>query len=120
MVVTVATAATVVVVVVSAALFTRRYLKVKPKRGAALAFWSYHPNGVLDLRAFHGGCPVKAGGVKWMGQQWVLGVPFDKSEWHGDNFRKSRYKESWFEQFAQRDVQQRHLFRREAEGTEAP
>ena len=39
-------------------LVRRRYLKVKPVRGAALAFWSYLPNGVLDLRSFHGGCPV--------------------------------------------------------------
>ena len=77
---------------------------MKPRKGAALAFWSYHPNGVLDLRAFHGGCPVIEG-TKWMGQQWILGVPFEEAEWSGDNFKASHYDNSWFEHTARRERQ---------------
>ena len=43
--------------------------------------------------------------MKWMGQQWILGVPFDKSEWVGDNFIGSHHDESWFHQFAAKDVE---------------
>ena len=64
-----------------------------------MVFWSYLPNGVVDLRAFHGGCPV-LDGVKWMGQQWILGVPFVKSEWSTDSYRKSKYNQNWFHESA--------------------
>lgn len=83
--------------------FLNRYLKVKPRKGSAVVFWSYHPNGVVDLRSFHGGCPVLEG-TKWMGQQWILGTRFEESEWKGDNFRQSVYNPEWFQQSANKDV----------------
>jgi len=44
-------------------------LKVKPRRGAALLFYSYLPNGNFDDRMDHGACPVRTGHVdKIIGQ----------------------------------------------------
>lgn len=37
----------------------RRGLAVKPRKGAALLFWSLQPDGkTKDLHSLHGGCPV--------------------------------------------------------------
>jgi prolyl 4-hydroxylase len=33
-------------------------LKVKPKRGDAVLFWSTSPDLTLDTHALHGSCPV--------------------------------------------------------------
>jgi len=40
-----------------------------------------------------------------MGQQWILGVPFDSSEWSGDNFMKSHYDNTWFQQVMDKERQ---------------
>lgn len=43
--------------------------QVKPRRGAALLFYSYLPNGNYDDRLDHGACPVRSGDVdKIVGQ----------------------------------------------------
>ncbi|KAL4434033.1 hypothetical protein ABPG75_000474 [Micractinium tetrahymenae] len=36
-------------------------IKVKPRQGDALLFWSVSPNGTVDKHSLHGGCPVVAG-----------------------------------------------------------
>eukprot|EP00300_Choanocystis_sp_HF-7_P016324 c19378_g1_i3.p1 GENE.c19378_g1_i3~~c19378_g1_i3.p1 ORF type:complete len:497 (-),score=97.64 c19378_g1_i3:98-1588(-) len=50
-------------------------IRVTPKRGAALLFYSLTPLGELDLLTVHGGCPVKKG-VKWISQQWIHESPY--------------------------------------------
>ena len=41
-----------------------------PRAGDALLFYSQHPNGTLDERSLHGGCPVEKGekvvATKWL------------------------------------------------------
>ena len=45
-------------------------LKYKPRMGDALLFWSQKPDGSLDARALHAGCPVVAG-EKWVATKWL-------------------------------------------------
>lgn len=49
-------------------------LKVKPKRGKAIIFYSLKPDGGRDEYSLHGACPVKEG-VKWAANKWVWNVP---------------------------------------------
>ena len=35
--------------------------RYKPRLGDALLFWGVHPDGELDPRSMHGGCPVGVG-----------------------------------------------------------
>jgi len=48
---------------------------MKPRRGDGLIFWSVDPNGKIDHRALHVGCPVVAG-VKWTATVWVHAEPY--------------------------------------------
>lgn len=43
---------------------------VYPKRGDAILFYNQLPDGTLDHRALHGGCPVLQG-TKWAANVWV-------------------------------------------------
>ena len=45
-------------------------LRVRPRKGDALLFYSAHPNGSSDLQALHGGCPVERG-EKWVATLWL-------------------------------------------------
>lgn len=45
-------------------------LKVKPKAGDALLFWSMYPNGKIDPHSLHGSCPVIKG-EKWVATKWI-------------------------------------------------
>jgi len=45
-------------------------LKVKPRQGDALLFYSMHPNGTFDKAALHGSCPVIKG-EKWVATKWI-------------------------------------------------
>lgn len=51
-------------------------LKVKPKKGSAVLFYSLLPSGQLDHLSVHSSCPVKGSSVKWISQQWI------KESWH--------------------------------------
>ncbi|XP_024543927.1 probable prolyl 4-hydroxylase 9 [Selaginella moellendorffii] len=51
-------------------------LKVKPKQGDALLFYSMFPNGTFDKTALHGSCPVIKG-EKWVATKWIR----DKEDW---------------------------------------
>jgi prolyl 4-hydroxylase len=48
---------------------------MKPKRGDGLMFWSVQPNGNIDHRAIHTGCPVLRG-TKWTATVWVHATPY--------------------------------------------
>lgn len=45
-------------------------IKVKPRMGDALLFWSSKVDGGLDRHALHGGCPVVKG-EKWVATKWI-------------------------------------------------
>jgi hypothetical protein len=45
-------------------------LQVHPKRGRAILFYNQLPDGTLDIKAEHGGCPV-AEGHKWAANVWI-------------------------------------------------
>ncbi|KAL3526859.1 hypothetical protein ACH5RR_011515 [Cinchona calisaya] len=45
-------------------------LKVKPRRGDGLLFYSLFPNGTIDLASLHGSCPVIRG-EKWVATKWI-------------------------------------------------
>ena len=46
------------------------YLKVKPRRGAAVLFYTLNPDGSQNKLSLHASCPVTRG-VKWVAQQWA-------------------------------------------------
>jgi len=48
---------------------------MKPKKGDGLLFWSVAPDGSIDHRALHTGCPVVRG-VKWTATIWVHATPY--------------------------------------------
>jgi len=48
---------------------------MKPKKGDGLLFWSVHPDGKIDHRAMHTGCPVVRG-EKWTATVWVHARPY--------------------------------------------
>ncbi|KAK9097216.1 hypothetical protein Sjap_022713 [Stephania japonica] len=45
-------------------------LKVKPRQGDGLLFYSLHPNGTIDPMSLHGSCPVITG-EKWVATKWI-------------------------------------------------
>ncbi|KAH9569254.1 hypothetical protein CY35_03G123600 [Sphagnum magellanicum] len=49
-------------------------LKVKPRQGDALLFYSMLPNGTFDKTALHGSCPVIKG-EKWVATKWIRDKP---------------------------------------------
>lgn len=49
-------------------------LKVKPRKGDGLLFYSLFPNTTIDLMSLHGSCPVIKG-VKWVATKWIRDQP---------------------------------------------
>ncbi|MCO5567445.1 hypothetical protein L7F22_021136 [Adiantum nelumboides] len=45
-------------------------LRVKPRQGDALLFYSMYPNGTFDKTSLHGSCPVIKG-EKWVATKWI-------------------------------------------------
>ncbi|KAL8554679.1 hypothetical protein ACS0TY_002751 [Phlomoides rotata] len=45
-------------------------LKVRPRRGDSLLFYSLFPNGTIDPTSLHGSCPVVKG-EKWVATKWI-------------------------------------------------
>ncbi|KAJ6299097.1 hypothetical protein OIU76_020135 [Salix suchowensis] len=45
-------------------------LKVKPRQGDGLLFYSLFPNGTIDRASLHGSCPVIEG-EKWVATKWI-------------------------------------------------
>jgi len=52
-------------------------LKLHPKKGTAVLFFSHAPNGKLDDLTEHIACPVRAG-TKWIAQRWFRTLPYQK------------------------------------------
>ena len=48
---------------------------VKPKRGDGLLFFSITPEGEIDQKSMHAGCPVVKG-HKWTATKWIHARPF--------------------------------------------
>jgi len=51
-------------------------LKVTPKEGKAIMFYSMSPDGQFDDYSLHGACPVIKG-TKWAANKWVWTAHFD-------------------------------------------
>lgn len=49
-------------------------LKVKPKKGRVIIFYSLLSSGKPDPLSLHGACPVKEG-IKWAANKWVWNEP---------------------------------------------
>ncbi|KAJ1414519.1 Prolyl 4-hydroxylase, alpha subunit [Sesbania bispinosa] len=45
-------------------------LRVKPRKGDGLLFYSLFPNGTIDPKSLHGSCPVIKG-EKWVATKWI-------------------------------------------------
>jgi len=45
-------------------------LKVSPRKGMIILWYNLLPNGLVDLRSLHSGCPVLEG-TKWSANKWV-------------------------------------------------
>lgn len=52
-----------------------RGLKVAPKKGKAIIFYSLRPDGKIDSLSLHGACPVVGANDKWAANKWVWSVP---------------------------------------------
>ncbi|KAI5661179.1 hypothetical protein M9H77_20502 [Catharanthus roseus] len=50
-------------------------LKVKPRQGDGLLFFSLLPNGTIDKKSLHGSCPVIKG-EKWVATKWIHNTNF--------------------------------------------
>lgn len=53
-----------------------RRVAMKPTRGDGLMFWSVRPDGTIDHRALHVGCPPTRG-TKWTATIWVHADPYN-------------------------------------------
>jgi prolyl 4-hydroxylase len=53
-------------------------LKVKPKKGKVIMFYSLTPDGRGDQNSLHGSCPVEGSSVKWAANKWVWSAPMSK------------------------------------------
>ncbi|CAM8956894.1 unnamed protein product [Rhodiola kirilowii] len=51
-------------------------LRVKPRRGDGVLFYSVFPNGTIDETSLHGSCPVIRG-KKWVATKWIRDQPQD-------------------------------------------
>jgi len=50
-------------------------LKVSPKKGKVIMFYSLTPDGRGDPYSLHGACPVKGSDPKWAANKWVWSAP---------------------------------------------
>mmetsp|Transcript_64319 Transcript_64319/g.114294 ORF Transcript_64319/g.114294 Transcript_64319/m.114294 type:complete len:360 (-) Transcript_64319:58-1137(-) len=55
----------------------RGVLKVQPRVGDAILFFSHLTSLKLDVAAWHASCPVTSG-TKWVMQRWIKSIPFPK------------------------------------------
>ena len=57
-------------------------LKIEPRRGSAVLFYSLRPDGVTDPFSLHGGCPPLAG-TKWAVNKWLWSRSMADYNWPG-------------------------------------
>merc|ERR1740121_2457051 len=55
--------------------------RTHPKKGRAVLFFNHFPDGSVDRRAQHIGCPVNEG-VKWIAQRWFRFEPYNRVSYH--------------------------------------
>eukprot|EP00899_Mesostigma_viride_P009792 jgi/Mesvir1/18814/Mv04306-RA.1 len=53
-------------------------VKVRPKKGDAMVFYSLTPHGEFEKTSLHGGCPVKKG-TKWVAVKWIRDLSLGRS-----------------------------------------
>jgi prolyl 4-hydroxylase len=59
------------------------FLALKPRKGAAVLFYTLRPGGEHDKFSLHGGCPaLSGGGTKWIAQQWIRENPYEMRTSH--------------------------------------
>ena len=51
-------------------------LKVKPRKGKVIIFYSLDAGGKLDPLSLHGVCPMEEG-IKWATNKWVWNGPMN-------------------------------------------
>ncbi|KAL6752337.1 prolyl 4-hydroxylase alpha subunit-like protein [Haematococcus lacustris] len=56
------------------------HVAYKPKAGDAVLFYSFHPNGSMDMASMHTGCPVLKG-IKWAAPVWIHTDQFNSADW---------------------------------------
>jgi hypothetical protein len=52
-------------------------VRVRPKKGRAVLFFSHLPHGEIDKKSTHVGCPVIRG-EKWIAQRWFRYEPYNR------------------------------------------
>ena len=75
---------------------TKTGLSVKPRKGWAIYFHSYHPNGTADHSALHSGCKVIRG-EKRTATKWIRMNRYnhtDQDEAYAENTRRIRREEA--------------------------
>jgi len=58
-------------------LDTNRTVRVYPRKGRSVIFYSHHPDGSVNARSTHIGCPVVKG-EKWIAQRWFRHEPYNR------------------------------------------
>eukprot|EP00948_MAST-09A_sp_MAST-9A-sp1_P002673 g2673.t1 len=66
---------------------SRKGIKVYPRKGNAILFYSQHPNGTLDASSLHGGCPVVTG-EKFAANVWIWSA--NRPDLQGGSIAKSK------------------------------
>jgi len=61
-------------------LDTPATVRVSPKMGRAVLFYNHFPDGSVDPRSTHIGCPVIQG-VKWITQKWFRFEGYQNAQW---------------------------------------
>mmetsp|Transcript_20491 Transcript_20491/g.56815 ORF Transcript_20491/g.56815 Transcript_20491/m.56815 type:complete len:370 (-) Transcript_20491:299-1408(-) len=67
-------------------------LAAKPKKGAAIMFWSTKPTGELNKESLHEACPVIKG-VKWSAAKWIHMAPYAMDGQQPVTFEEVVYKQ---------------------------
>jgi len=50
-------------------------IKVTPRKGRVIIFYSMKADGSIDPLSLHGACPVGPNEVKWGANKWIWSIP---------------------------------------------
>jgi hypothetical protein len=70
------------------------WLRVRPKKGSAVLFYSLHPDNTLDALSVHGSCPVLKGKKtvlqQWLSTKWMQPIysPGMQALWRNPSFNR--------------------------------
>mmetsp|Transcript_38528 Transcript_38528/g.98371 ORF Transcript_38528/g.98371 Transcript_38528/m.98371 type:complete len:698 (-) Transcript_38528:73-2166(-) len=65
-------------------------VRVNPKQGRAVLFFSHKPDGSVDSKSKHIGCPITAG-EKWIAQRWFRFEPYNRVSYMSGPGRDDRF-----------------------------